>query len=142
MRLIIAALCALTLTGCAAKQKHYAVAADYAFATAVGAVDDALFNACQSHAIAADVCNDQIKPRMITVDTAVLVASKTLRALPDNAAMPKAIPDLVAALHSVQGVLDALGDLTNPMVARAVELLHKATDQALSLLYVFTAVGD
>lgn len=142
MRQRLAALLLLVpLAGCAAHQRHYAVAADYAFATAVAAVDDALFNACQSHAIAADVCNNQIKPKMITVDTAVLVASKTLRALPDNAAMPKAIPDLVAALHSVQGVLDALGDLTNPMVQRTVALLHKAVDEAVTLLYIFTPVG-
>ena len=128
----------LLTSGCAAKQRHYAVAADYAFATAVAAVDDALFSACQSHAIAADVCNDQIKPKMITVDTSVLVASKTLRALPDNASMPKAIPDLITSLHGVQDVLDALGDLTNPMVQRIVSLLSKAVAEATSLLYLFT----
>lgn len=126
--------------GCANVTRHQVVQADYAFATAVGLVDDALFSACQTHAIPADTCNEQIKPRMITVDTSVKIASQTLRNLPSNAQMPKSVPDLLASLHAIQGVLDSLGDLTNPMVSRAATLLQRAVDSATQILYAFSAV--
>ena len=138
--LCLLGILSLSAVGCATTTRHYAVTADYAFATAVNAVDDALFQACLSHTIAADPCNQQIKPAMITVQTTVKTASLTLRALPDNAQMPRSIPDLLDALHKVQVVLDSLGDLTNPAVARVVALLSRAVDEATKLLYVFTPV--
>ena len=133
-------LVACLVSGCASTQRHYAVTADYAFATAVNAVDDALFSACQAHSIPADTCNNQVKPAMINVQTSVKAASLTLRALPDNAQMPRSVPDLLDALHKVQGVLDSLGDLTQPAVARVVAMLSHAVDEAVKLLYVFTPV--
>lgn len=142
MKLLIALVACLLLTGCAAKQRHIAVAADYAFATAVNAVDDALFSACQAHTIDAETCNTRIKPAMINVQTGVKAASLTLRALPDDARLPRSVPDLLDAMHHVQAVLDSLGDLTNPAIARVVSLLGRAVDEATKLLYVFsTPVG-
>jgi len=137
-RLLFVLALLLLLPGCATTTRHYAVTADYAFATAVNAVDDALFNACQTHTIPAETCNTSIKPAMINVQTSVKAASLTLRALPDNAQLPKSVPDLLDALHKVQNVLDSLGDLTNPAVSRVVSLLSKAIDEAVKLLYVFT----
>jgi hypothetical protein len=55
-RWILFALVVL-LPGCASTSRHQLIAADYAFATAVNAVDDAVFNACQTHTIAAETCN-------------------------------------------------------------------------------------
>lgn len=140
-RIILALVAVVALSGCSARSYHQAVAVDYAFSVAVGVVDDAVFDACTTHALPASRCNTDIKAAMINVDTLVKAAATSLRALPPGAEMPKSVPDLLSGLNALRGVLESLGDFTDPNVARVVKALGDAVTKVTDLLYVFTRVG-
>lgn len=125
--------------GCGATVKHYAVTADFAFATAVGVFDDTIFDACQQAIIDAARCNT-IKPIMIDLLKSVKATSEALRAMPDDGALPKSLPDMVLALEHVRKALGTFGDMSNPTVARVASQFGSAMEEALKLLYIFVPV--
>ena len=126
--------------GCAARQRHYTIAADYAFATAVNLASNTAFQECTVHAIPADTCNGPLRTTFIEIETGVKAVTIALRDMPADGAMPKSLPDLLRALNSFHASLDALGASTNPQLQRLVSLVSDAIDKVTQVLYIFTAV--
>lgn len=139
---IVGVFLALTFvaSGCAAKQRHYAVQVDYAFATAVNLASTTAYQACTVHAIPAETCNGPLRTTFIEVQTGVKAVTIALRDAPADGAMPQSLPDLLRALNAMHASLDALGASTNPQLQRLVALVNDAIDKVTQVFYVFTAL--
>lgn len=140
LRYVLGLVLIVSLVGCSAKQRHYAIVADYAFATAVTLASNVAYEECTNHTIPADTCNNVLKPQFIAIQTNVQAVTLALRSLPPDAPMPKALPDLLRSLNQFHATLDALGTTTNPQVTRLVGLVNDAIDKVGQVLYVFTAI--
>lgn len=133
-------LAVIAAPGCSARQRHYAIAADYAFATAVNVASNAAFDACTIHAIPAETCNGPLRATFIEIQTGVKAVTIALRSMPADGAMPRSLPDLLRALETLHASLDALGASTDPRLQRLVPLVNDALDKVTQVLYIFAAV--
>lgn len=116
--LLVLGVCC-SLVACATA-RQISITADAAFSVAVFALDDAEFQACQTHVLTQAQCdklNGPIKQALVDVKAVTLA----LKAAPSNGTIPHSLPDLLRDLADVQGVINALQPML-PMIA------VKATD--------------
>lgn len=140
-RTLLAIALTVVAAGCAAKTYHYAVQVEYAFAQAVGVVDDAVFDACTEHVLPADRCNTDIKETMRGIDITVKASALALKTAGPDTPLPKSVPDLISSLNRLRAVLDSLdGATANPRIVRILTALTDAVAKTTNLLYIFTAV--
>lgn len=136
-------LVSMVAAGCGATGRHLAVQADYAFARAVFAVDDAEFAMCQAGTLAAQQC-DALNPYIKSALQDVKAVSLALRELPVDAKAPTSLPDLLQNLTSIQKVLvPVLAALPPAVQAKVQPLLDRVTaalDEAIALVRLFSGV--
>jgi hypothetical protein len=127
----LAVLCAFTLGVSCAKARHVAVQVDATVATAIFAVDDAEFAACQAHTLSQAQC-DALNPKIKAALEDVKAVTAALQATPNSGTVPKTLPQLVQTLRSVQAIALALpaSDVTAGLITR----INTALDAAIALL--------
>lgn len=133
MRTIVFSLLALALVvagGCASA-RQIAIVADQSFATAVFALDDAAFQACQSKALADTQCaalNGPIKKALEDVKA----VSLAIKASPTG--IPATLPTLLKDLQAVQDAIREAGPILPSLGAHASDANQKAIALLTQLL--------
>lgn len=124
------AIVGLSVVGCA-KARHLAVVGDSVASTAVFAVDDAEYQACQTHVLTEAQCA-ALDPKIKAALRDVQTVTATLKALPKDAPAPKSLAELLQVLRDVQGLVATLppSDLTVSLGQR----VNVALDAAITLL--------
>lgn len=119
------------LAGACAHARHIAVQVDATVSTAIFAVDDAEFAACQAHVITQAQC-DALNPKIKAALVDVKAVTAALQATPKTGTVPKTLPDLILTLRSVQAIALALPP--SPATDGITSKVNTALDAAIALL--------
>lgn len=123
-------------TGCAGA-RHVAVVADASFAQVVFAIDDAEFQACQSHLVITQAQCDSAGPKIKQALIDVQAATKAIQDTPKSAQPPTSLVGLLADLTAIQAIV---GDLAPGPVKQSLSTsITTALQQAIAFLNTFTA---
>lgn len=120
----------LGLSACASAHK-VAIVADQSFATAVFALDDAEFQACQAHVLTTAQCgqlNGPIKQAL----TDVKAVSLAIKATPTG--VPASLPALLKDLQAVQDAIRAATPILPSLAGQASDANQKAIALLTQLL--------
>lgn len=124
VRSALACLLVVAAVGCATV-RQVAIVADQSFATAVFALDDAEYQAWQTHVIS-DAQHQKLNAPIRQALTDVKAVSTALKAAPATGTVPQSLPDLLKDLNDVQAVIAALQPLVPTIAARATDANSKA----------------